>query len=130
MSESVLDGPAVVAAYRDLWRVEESFRMTKSDLRARPIFHRKRDAIEAHLTVVVTALAVARWLQDRTGVTIKRLVQTLRPLQAVTITIAGHKVTARPRLTDDAQAILDKLPDAAGHQFSPALWNSGPARPG
>ena len=46
LTQQVLDGPAVVAAYRDLWHVEESFRMAKSDLQARPVFHRKRDSIE------------------------------------------------------------------------------------
>lgn len=35
----VLDGPAVVAAYHSLWQVEKSFRMAKSDIRARPMFH-------------------------------------------------------------------------------------------
>ena len=57
------DGHAVIAAYHDLWQVEKSFRMAKSDLRARPIFHHKREAIEAHLTVVFAALAVSRHLQ-------------------------------------------------------------------
>jgi hypothetical protein len=71
--------------------------MTKSDLAARPIFHRKQDSIEAHPTVVFAALAIGRYLQHRTGLSIKRLVQTLRPLQAVTITIAGHQVTAQPQ---------------------------------
>ena len=47
---SRMDGAAVIAAYHDLWRVERSFRMAKSDLRARPVFHHQRQAIEAHLT--------------------------------------------------------------------------------
>ena len=59
--------------------------MTKSDLRARPVFHHEREAIEAHLTVVFAALAVSRDLQDRTGVTIKKLVQTLRAARSATI---------------------------------------------
>ncbi len=80
VATSAMDGAAVIAAYHDLWRVEQSFRMTKSDLRARPIFHHQRDAIEAHLIVVFAALAVARHLQDATGITIKKLVRTLRPL--------------------------------------------------
>ena len=49
---TAMDGAAVIAAYHDLWRVEQSFRMAKSDLRARPVFHHQRDAIEAHLTCV------------------------------------------------------------------------------
>jgi hypothetical protein len=44
--------------------LEQSFRMSKTDLRARPMFARTRDAIEAHLTIVFTALAVARTAQD------------------------------------------------------------------
>ena len=40
----------MIDAYHDLYQVERSFRMAKSDLRARPVFHHQRDAIEAHLT--------------------------------------------------------------------------------
>lgn len=115
IDQDTLDGPAVVAAYQDLWRVEESFRMSKHDLQARPVYHRKRDSIDAHLTIVFAALAVARYLQSRTGVTIKRLVKTLRPLQTVTISVAGQQITAHPRLGPDATTILDKIADLAGH---------------
>ncbi len=84
--------------------------MAKSDLAARPIFHRTRDSIEAHLTIVFTALAVARHLQTLTGLSIKKIVQTLRPLRTVTITIAGQQITAPTQPGPDAQAILDALP--------------------
>ena len=60
-------GDQVVAAYHDLYQVERSFRMTKTDLAARPVFHRLRDSIEAHLTIVFAALAVSREAQARTG---------------------------------------------------------------
>jgi hypothetical protein len=112
-----LDGQGVVAAYHDLWQVEHSFRMAKSDLRARPIFHRERDAIEAHLTVVFAALAVSRHLQDATGASIKKLVRTLRPLRTVHIDVGGHPITAAPQIIGDARALLDRLPaiTAPGH---------------
>jgi hypothetical protein len=58
-----------------------------------------QDSIEAHLTVIFAALAVARYLQARTGMTIKRLARTLRPLQTVTIAVAGQQITAQPRST-------------------------------
>jgi transposase len=111
---AAMDGAAVISAYHDLWRVEQTFRMTKSDLRARPVFHHQRDAIEAHLTVVFAALAVARHLQDATGLSIKRLVRTLRPLRTVTIAIAGHSLTAEPQIGPEARTILDQLPAVTG----------------
>lgn len=57
-------GAAVIAAYHNLWRVEQSFRMTKSDLRARPVFHHQRDAIETHVTVVFAARAILTSLDE------------------------------------------------------------------
>jgi len=106
---TTMDGAAVIAAYHDLWRVEQSFRMTKSDLRARPVFHHQREAIEAHLTVVFAALAVARHLQDATGTSIKKIVQTLRTARSATIDINGQRLTLDPDLTDATRAILNRL---------------------
>ena len=106
---AVMDGHAVVAAYHDLWRVEQSFRMAKADLKARPIFHRTRDSIEAHLTIVFAALATARYLQNRTGTSIKKIVRTLRRIHTVVIDVDGHELTARTPLDDDAQAIVEAL---------------------
>jgi hypothetical protein len=107
---ATMAGQAVISAYHDLWQVEKSFRMTKSDLRARPVFHHQRDSIEAHLTVVFAALAISRHLQDVTGASIKKVVRTLRPLQSVTIEIDGHTLTAEPAITSGAEELLSRLP--------------------
>ena len=88
--------------------------MSKHDLRARPVFHHTRDAIEAHLTVVMAALAVARHLQDATGISIARIVRELRSLQEVTINLNGHKIAAQPQITPTAASILKSL-QSPGH---------------
>ncbi len=72
---TVMPATEVIASYHDLWHVEQSFRMSKTDLAARPMFARTRDAIEAHLTIVFTALAVSRTVQNRTGRSIRRVLQ-------------------------------------------------------
>lgn len=99
----------VSASYHDLWNVEQSFRMSKTDLRARPMFHHTRDAIEAHLTIVFTALAVSREAQNRTGLAIRNLVRQLRPLRSATIAINGTIQTLPAAVPDDKQEILDAL---------------------
>lgn len=106
---TVIPASEVISSYHDLWHVEQSFRMSKSDLRARPVFHHERDAIEAHLTIVMTALAIARDLQDRTGMSIKKIIRTLRPLQEITVTIAGHEHIATDPITDTAREILTAI---------------------
>jgi hypothetical protein len=106
---SRLDGHSAVAAYHELFQVERSFRMAKTDLRARPMFHHQDDSIQAHLTIVFTALANARHLQDVTGISIRKLVRTLRPLRDVTIRIAGTEIIATTPPGPDATTILDTI---------------------
>ena len=60
------------------------------------------------------ALAVARYLQDSTGVTIKKLVQTLRPLRSVVIAIGDQTIPAEPLIGTEARAIVDRLPPING----------------
>ncbi len=96
---AVMPAAEVIASYHDLWRVEQSFRMSKSDLAARPMFARTRDSIEAHLSIVFTALAVSRTVQDRTGISLRRVLRTPRPLRSATIEINGDVQTFRPRST-------------------------------
>ena len=110
----LMDAGEVVSSYHELWHVEQSFRMSKHDLRARPIFHHQREAIEAHLTVVMASLAVARHLQDTTGISIARIVRELRGLQEVTINLNGNQITAQPQLTQTAAGILKSL-KPSGH---------------
>ena len=47
--------------------------MSKHDLAARPIYHHKRESIDAHLTIVFAALAVSRLVEERTGWSIRTL---------------------------------------------------------
>ena len=97
----------VIASYHELWHVEASFRMSKSDLRARPLFAHTKDSIDAHLTLVMTALAIARHLQTQTGMSLRAIIHALRPLQQVTVRIAGQDILAAPQLTPDAEHILN-----------------------
>ena len=75
----------VIDAYHQLWRIERSFRMSKHDLQARPIYHHTRESIEAHLSIVFAALAVSHWIEHQTGWSIKKFVRTARRYRTVTI---------------------------------------------
>lgn len=110
-----LDAPneQIIQYYHQLFNVEKSFRMAKSDLRARPIFHHKRDSIEAHLTIVLAALAVARMIENQTGLSIKQFVKTLRPIRSGIVTINGREYTADAEIPQSVQILLEKL--KAGH---------------
>ena len=109
ITATTLPASAVVSSYHDLWHVEQSFRMSKTDLRARPMFHHVKDSIEAHLTIVFAALAVAREVQNRTGLAIRNVTRQLRPLRSATIAINGNVQTFPPAIPPAQQQILDNL---------------------
>jgi hypothetical protein len=57
----------VIGSYDRLFEIEKSFRMAKSNLQARPVYHHLRDSMEARLTVVFAALAASRRIRYETG---------------------------------------------------------------
>ena len=99
----------VIAYYHQLWHVEQSFRMSKSDLKARPIFHHKREAIEAHLTVVMAALALQRDIERVSGTSLKQIVKQLKPIRSGYVSFAGKNYMARARIPQATQILLEKL---------------------
>jgi hypothetical protein len=111
-----LDIPAqqVIDAYHQLFQVEKSFRMSKSDLKARPIFHHKRDSIEAHLTIVFAALAVAREIEACTGVSIKKFVRMLAPVRTGIFTVSGFTYSAPPKIPETIDNLLKILSNKHG----------------
>jgi Transposase DDE domain len=99
----------VIGAYHRLIEVEKSFRMSKHDLQARPIYHHKRDPIEAHLTIVFAALAVSRWIEQATGWSIRKFVRTARRYRTIQIQAGNHTITAADPLPDDLSQALDHI---------------------
>lgn len=99
----------VISSYRQLLKIEKSFRMSKSDLKARPIYHRKRDSIDAHLTVVMAAMAIGHLLEQRSGLSLKRLVRTLKKYRTFEVQVAGHTVHAASQLPDYAAELIHRL---------------------
>ncbi|MHA3722486.1 hypothetical protein ACXR2T_01265 [Leucobacter sp. HY1910] len=99
----------VVAAYHRPWQVEKSFRMSKHDLQARPIFHRTEESIQAHLSVVLAALAVSRWVEARSGWSIRRVVKTFRRYKRIELSVNGQLVVASDPVESDDAAVVAAL---------------------
>lgn len=88
-TDNSLEAAKVITQYHRLWQVEKSFRMSKHDLRERPIFHRLKERIEAHLTLCFVSLLVLREAE--------RLLKTvhLSPEQAIEHLGAAGEGTVR-----------------------------------
>ena len=69
----------IIEIYRGLWRIEEAFKVTKSDLETRPVYLSRNDHIQAHFLICFVALVITRLLALRLGnkYTISKIVESL-----------------------------------------------------
>lgn len=102
LTNTNLDETTIIDRYHDLWRIEKSFRITKSDLEARPIFHQLDDTIVSHLIIVFAGLAIARYLEIKTGNSLKKIIKVAQK-------VLTHKVVVTK--TGDTALIETKIKD-------------------
>jgi len=70
---STLTNYEILTQYNNLWQVEESFRITKHDLKIRPVYHWKPSRVRAHLAISFAALFLVRHLEYRVRLQYKKL---------------------------------------------------------
>ena len=86
----------VIAAYGNLWTVEKAFRISKSDLRTRPIYHRKDSRIKAHICICFMAYTLYKELERRlyinnSGISIEKAIQEITDIQQLTYVLPKSK---------------------------------------
>jgi transposase len=75
----------LIARYKDLWRVEKSFRIAKSDLEARPIYHRRENSIQYHILIVFIALCMAKVIEMEKQESIQKVMESLKDKWTLTL---------------------------------------------
>lgn len=102
----------IVSRYKDLWHVEKAFRIAKSDLEARPMFHHQRITIEAHMIIVFVSLCVVKSIELLSGISIKRVKDQIWKILDVTMedTLTGQKFVKRmDTLTNEISKLVENL---------------------
>jgi transposase len=107
---SELDDPDehIIDTYRGLWRIEESFKVTKSTLEARPVFLRTKEHINAHFLTCFIALLIARITELRLGgkYTVDRIVETLRKVECSNVNRNVWLFDHTDDVTDEMNAVF------------------------
>jgi transposase len=103
-----LSDEEVIQNYNHLWKIEKAFRISKTDLRIRPVFHRKRARIEAHLCIAFAAYAVYKELERQ--LVIHKM--DISPAKAIELTKTIFQMNFRlPKSQKKISRILDPSPE-------------------
>ena len=101
----------VISYYQELWHVEQAFRMSKTDLKTRPIFHYTHDAIKAHILLCFMALMMGKFLEIKAGLSLRRIRDILWNVHEAHITdgLTGKRITLQSNLEDFDKSGLSKV---------------------
>lgn len=73
-----IDNKTVIKLYHNLWNVEKAFRMAKSDLKTRPIYHRKEKTIKAHILICFMALSVGEYIEIKSKLSLQKVLKIMK----------------------------------------------------
>jgi hypothetical protein len=117
MTNTKLKPDQIIENYRNLWHIEKAFRMSKTDLRVRPIYHRLRNRIEAHICISFTAYTIYKELErvlheSKSALSVKKAAELTHNIYEIVVTLPESKETRRILLKlSEEQEKLKKLID-------------------
>jgi len=108
-SELEMPDSEIIERYRGLWKIEESFRVTKSSLETRPVYVRTEDSIEAHFLTCFLSLVILRLLQRELGndYSVDSLIQSLNRAQVMHLSMNNYLAGYYDELLSEMQNITD-----------------------
>jgi transposase len=110
-----LDKDDVIENYRHLWMIEKAFRISKTDIKIRPIYHRLPRRIEAHICISFVAYKIYKELerflkQKQSKLSPEKAIEIAKSIYAITVKIPNtNEVIKRTLLLSEEQKMLAKL---------------------
>ena len=116
LDEQVSDNKTIIERYHELYKIEQAFRVSKSDLQTRPIFHYKEEPIRLHILICFMASTISIHIEIKAGISIRRFLDEAKKIVVGQIQnhMAGKSVVIKANITKKMQDITTKI-------FSPHL---------
>ncbi|KKR34107.1 MAG: Transposase [Candidatus Gottesmanbacteria bacterium GW2011_GWC2_39_8] len=99
----------IIGQYRNLWKVEKAFRMSKNDLKERPVFHQNLKRIKSHLLLCFVALLVMKETEkilNSRKYSFTMAIEVLGKIGEGEVRVGSVRLPMDSELTDETQAIL------------------------
>lgn len=111
LAEHIADNKTIIEHYHDLYKIEQAFRISKHDLQTRPIFHFKDEPIKLHILICFMALAVSKYIELKTGVSIRSFLTESKKITDARLhnNLTQKEIRIRTRLATPLLGLLGKL---------------------
>jgi len=111
IEEVIIDNKIIIERYHELYKIEQAFRISKSDLQTRPIFHYKEEPIKLHLLICFMALVLSKHIELQTNMSIRKFIHECKKITDARLKnqITGKELRIRANLNQATIEILRKF---------------------
>jgi len=111
LEENAVSNTMAIERYHELYKIEQAFRISKSDLQTRPIFHYKEEPIKLHLLICFMALVVSKHIELQANVSIRKFIHECKKITDARLKnqLTGKEIRIRANLTPEISEILSKF---------------------
>jgi len=111
LDEKTISNELVIERYHQLYKIEQAFRISKHDLKTRPIFHFKENPIRLHILICFMALAVSKYVEIKTNLSIQAFLSECKKITDAKILnkINSKIIIKRVPLSKEVSTILERL---------------------
>lgn len=102
----------IIDQYHNLWQVEKAFRMSKSDLQERPIFHRREKRIRSHLIICFCSLLIMKEVEKSLKpkeISLIKVIETLGKVGQGEVVLGKLKLPIDSELSEEAETIFQQI---------------------
>jgi transposase len=114
LTNSTMPMEEVLENYRHLWQIEKAFRIAKNELKIRPIFHHKKERIEAHICLNFTAYKVykelARILKEhKSSLSPERVIEIIQNIHEITVITPNQEILKKTIILTEEQKLVQNI---------------------
>ena len=111
LEEKTANNTTIIERYHELYRTEQAFRVSKSDLRTRPIFHFKEEPIKLHILICFMALVISRHIEIKAGISIRKFLDEAKKIVDGQILnqMTGKTVYVKAEPSEKMKSLIGKL---------------------
>jgi transposase len=116
ITNSSMNKEEILENYKNLWQIEKAFRVAKSELKIRPIFHFKRERIEAHICLNFVAYKIYKELErilklKKSTLSPEKVIQIIQNITQISVLMPDNDIIDKTLILTEEQKIVKELFD-------------------
>jgi transposase len=111
VEESIATSTIIINRYHELYKIEQAFRVSKSDLQTRPIFHFKEEPIKLHVLICFMALAISKHIEIKSSMSIRAFLDKCKKITDGRLfnKINKKEIIMKAKVPDELAEIISKI---------------------